>query len=104
MNKKVTQFQRSKKIVSANMSIISSIYNQSREMTIVSQGQLSQSSHQTLSPIKHQRTGATEQGLRTISACLINEKYVKSSTQKEGIKVVSGARQLSGELEIDFYN
>jgi len=45
MNKKVTQFQRSKKIVSANMSIISSIYNQSREMTIVSQGQLSQSSH-----------------------------------------------------------
>jgi len=29
---------------------------------------------------------------------------VKSSTQKEGIKVVSGAHQLSGELEIDFYN
>ena len=86
------------------MSIISSIYNQSRELTVVSQGQLSQSSHQTLSPIKYQPSGANQQELRTISACQSHDRYVKSSTQKEAKKKVGGPRHVSSELEIDFYN
>ena len=104
MNRRAAQFQRSKKIVSANMSIISSIYNQSRELTVISQGQLSQSSHQTLSPIKYRPSGADQPEQRTISACQSHDKYAKSSTQKDNRKKAGGPRHVGSELEIDFYN